>query len=69
MGTSKSNYITQSEAKAGQKIVRAYGRDNSSLEPGSKSEQRMGKLKGSGSDLSHSITGGSVAAAPSRGGK
>lgn len=57
MTAKKSNGIETSPARKGQEIVRSFPRDNSSYDPGSKSEQRNGNLKGSDTNLSHSITG------------
>lgn len=60
MGKNKSSQISMSSAARGQKVVRSFPRDDSSANLGSKKVQKDGDLKGSLSNLSHSLEGASA---------
>lgn len=59
MQTSKKNHGTKTESADGSKIMTAYGKDSSDV-TGSMAQERGGKMGGSMTDLSHSLSGTSA---------
>lgn len=56
-----SKNVDKSSGPRGQTVVRSFGRDDSSFTRGvSNDEAKNGKLSGSPTDLSHSLTGASA---------